>query len=366
VPKTSKNVFRFDRGELRPAKRTDEGYLVLDGYIARPGIYVYQNQDGSKRRELVPEDTLSSRSSLDTLRLKPITNNHPDPHAYPDMVTRENVQDLAVGSTGEVVEVSDDGRPRFTMTIQHQDAIDDVEAGKRELSPGYRCDIRWESGEHPIFGKYDAIQVNRVYNHLALVDQGRGGASAHLRMDGAAEVTDEVIEDKKDVKMDAIEALVEYGFDKTDAERLVQEGSELLVKAAKYDALPSDEDVKAAAIDERTERTTLDSMANEQGLDAEETVKLDNDELKAAILEAADVEVPHVDGIDAAAAVKFTWATFKAGYKAPEQRQDGDDESNDDGEGADDVEAFRFDGKPETMPGLTNLLNRYDSRNVRK
>jgi hypothetical protein len=364
MPKVTKNLFRFDRGELRPAKRTDEGYLVLDGYIARPGIYVYRNQDGSLRRELVPEATLSSKSSLDSLRLKPVTNNHPDPSEHPEMVTRENVQDLSVGTTGETVEISSDGRPRFTMTLQHEDAIVAAESGKVHLSPGYRCDLRWESGDHPNFGKYDAIQENRVYNHLALVDQGRGGAAASIRMDGAAQITDDVVEDKEEVKMDPIEALVEYGFDKADATRLVEEGADVLIKADKYDALPTDEDVKAEAAKVREARVKLDSMATDLKMDADETVKLDNDELKAAILEAADVKVPHVDGIDEAAAVKFTWASFEAGYTAPEQEVRQDDDDSD--EGDDDVEAFRFDGKPESMPGLTNLLNRYDSRNVRK
>lgn len=362
MPESLKDVFRFDKGELRPAKRTDEGYLVTDGYIARPGIYVYADGQGGLRRELVPEATLHAKAALDTLSLKPLTNEHPDPAMYPNMVTQDNVKDLSVGTVGESVEISDDGRPRFTVTVQDADAVADVESGKVELSPGYRCDVLMQAGDDPKFGKYDAIQVNRRYNHLALVDRGRGGSTVHLRMDGAAQITDE-IPDPKETPMDIIEALIEKGYSKADAERLVEEGAALIQKADQFDALPSDEDRNAARVADRTERAALDAMAANYEMVPAETVKLDNDALKAAILEAAEVQIPKVDGISEDAAVKFTWATFEASYSPKtETRQDGDAAGEDDPN----VDVFRFDASPSDAPFNGIRLDRYDSRSPRK
>lgn len=66
-------VQRFDRGELRSAVRTPEGYYLAEAYVARPGVYEYLNADGSTRRELILPEELHHADSLATLARKPVT-----------------------------------------------------------------------------------------------------------------------------------------------------------------------------------------------------------------------------------------------------------------------------------------------------
>src|SRR5690606_36395618 len=60
--------------------------------------------------------------------------------------------------------------------------------GKSGLSPGYTCRIDETPGTHPIFGPYDAIQRDRVYNHVAHTDSPRGGPTVRLRVDSAYQI----------------------------------------------------------------------------------------------------------------------------------------------------------------------------------
>ncbi len=383
----AKDVFRSDRGELRPGRVTKEGFLKVDAFIGRPGIYIYRLQDGTTRRELITAEVLHSRASLDTLKLKPLTNGHPDPVLHPNMVTPENFKELSTGAAGEEIEIADDGRPRFSIIVTDAHAIADVNAGKHFLSPGYTVDLILEPGIHPEFGKYDAKQSNRRYNHLALTDSPRGGDSIHLRLDGAAVRTDDHTpghEKDPEGKMDLIDELMKKNpsLTREEAKRLIDGGHEALQKADAYDALPEKaredgldfeaiwtkagkfdtlplpEVVKAEQTADRTERVKLDTMAAGLELKAENTVKLDNDELKAAILIAAKVEVPKIDGLDKATSTKYAWATFEAGYKAPEDAPRIDEDV--------DTKAFQFDPNPSKLTGgVSNVLGRYDSRNVK-
>jgi len=336
---TVDDAVRTDRGTLRGAKRTDEGYIRTDAFIARPGVYVYRLADGTERRELVPPETLHDKASLDTLTLKPVTNNHPDPRVYPDMVTTENVKELSAGTTGERYDIDEDGRPFISITVQHEALIDDVEAGKREMSPGYRCGLILKPGVHPDFGKYDAIQVNRRYNHLAVVDRGRGGSTVHIHIDGADCIGEADKNDHEDANdMTLIEMLIEAGMAKQDAERLAAAPADVLAKADAFDALPTDEEVAAAALKTREERVDLDDVAGRYELDPAETVKLDNDELKVAILAKAEVEIPKLDGISEEAALACTWAAFDP-KPAVEDRNDARNDALDDDDDDDDDDA---------------------------
>ena len=374
-----KDVFRTDRGELRPVEVTNEGFLRVDAYIARPGIYNYHLADGTIRRELVPKSTLTSKASLDTLKLKAVTNDHPDPNIYPNMVDPFNYKELSVGSVGQEVTISEDGRPRFEITVMDASAIADIQSGKLYLSPGYKVDLIMESGVDPDFGKYDAIQTNRRYNHLALTDSPRGGDTVCLRLDGAADLTDLEPEDK----MDLIDLLMKKhpGLSRADAEEIASGAVVILKKAtqldalpegvlvedfdfdtlvaakAKLDALPLPEVLKAERTTDRVERVKLDAMVVDLKLNLEETVKLDNIELKSAILTAAKVDVPKVDGLTDEQAARFAWSSFDAQYKAPAEETHVD---SDDDPGA----AFAFDPFA-SQPAGGNVMDRYDSTNTK-
>lgn len=184
-------VQRYDLGELRSAIRTDEGYVLAEGFAARPGVLEYAQADGSIRRELVLPEELHRADSLETLGRKPMTLEHPQTEAGEGIfVDPANVQDFGVGDVAESVEVDRlNGFVKIRMAIRRADAIEAIDRGIRELSAGYTVDLDMTPGEHPVYGRYDAIQRNRKYNHVAIVRMGRAGRGVSLRADSAMQVT---------------------------------------------------------------------------------------------------------------------------------------------------------------------------------
>lgn len=181
-------VFRTDtfKGELQAPVKTVQGWLLCEGFVARPGVYVYKHADGSISRELVPEDELHDPKSLATLARSTVTLLHPDVDVTPD-----NVGELGVGDADGTVDVMDNGFVKVKMAIRRKDGLAAVEKGVRELSPGYTVELDETSGEHPVYGRYDAIQRKRRYNHIAIVPTARGGAGMRLRKDAAYTVIDD-------------------------------------------------------------------------------------------------------------------------------------------------------------------------------
>ena len=179
---------RFDRGELmRPFRRAD-GTILVEGFAAREGVLEYRIAGGGVHREYVPASTLAD--SAGELGRAPVTLGHPDPELYADSkVTPENFAQLGVGDTDGDVAVEAGGFVRVRLAIRRSDAIDAVDAGTHELSPGYDALIDPTPGVHPTFGRYDAVQVARRYNHLAIVDTARGGAEVQFRADGSLTTT---------------------------------------------------------------------------------------------------------------------------------------------------------------------------------
>jgi hypothetical protein len=317
-------VFRVDRGgELKAPVTTDEGYLKTEGYTARPGVMIY-HEDGKEVRELVPRSTLHDRASLDTLAMKPVTLNHPSA-----MLTPETVTDYSRGTTGERADVASDGRVKFSLMVTDEGALNEIAEWKADgkvlgLSPGYRCDVKMTPGTDPEFGRYDRIQVNRRYNHLALTPTPRGGDGVHFRMDGVPAL-DRI--DTQEPEVDLIDLLIkETGLSREDAQKLLDEGKTLIEKAGKFDALPEpvevDEDAeKTARVEARKERRRIDAMAAE--LKLENSDDLDLPELKRAILTAAKVDVPKRDNIEDSILVDIAFVTYEA--LKPEVRKDEDD-----------------------------------------
>lgn len=169
---------RFDKGELRKDARTAQGFLRADAVITRAGVFAYRNQDGSTRRELRLPEEVFAPEALRSFSLAPLTLDHP-----PEAVTAENAQRYSVGTVGE--ELRRDGAlMRTSVLVTHADAVNAVEAGKRELSCGYECDLEVAQGDYQ-GERYDAIQRNIRGNHVAIVAKGRAGPVASLKLDAS-------------------------------------------------------------------------------------------------------------------------------------------------------------------------------------
>jgi hypothetical protein len=180
-------VYRIDNGlSLRPSHQTPEGYRYCEGFAAKAGVLVYRRADGSVVRELVDEETLSDPESQASLALKPVTLHHPEQDVGP-----ENIGELGVGLVGPQVITMAGGYVKVVLTVTRADALEAIEKGITELSPGYYCEVIPTPGVHPKHGAYDAIQRGRRYNHLAIVDKARGGPDIHLRADSAIQVVSE-------------------------------------------------------------------------------------------------------------------------------------------------------------------------------
>jgi hypothetical protein len=179
-----------------PFTRTAEGFLTGRAIVTSIGVFAYRNADGSISRELrLPEEVFNS-DSLASMKLKPVTNEHPA-----EKVTPANTQKLAVGSLGSLVttttqektwdgytppeKLTDGLHVAIDMTINQEAAIEDVLNGKRSLSMGYECEMeKVGEGATWLGMAYDSIQRNIRYNHCAIVDVARAGDAARIWLDG--------------------------------------------------------------------------------------------------------------------------------------------------------------------------------------
>jgi hypothetical protein len=171
---------RFDSIKMPKVSKTPEGYLRGDVVVSRSGVFKYQNSDGTIRGELRHPEDVFKKESLDTLKMIPITNNHP-----PEFVSAANSHKYQVGYTGERYDVMND-KVIVSITVTHQDAIDAILNGKLELSMGYDVSLQEEKGTYEN-QKYDFRQLAPKYNHLAIVERGRAGSEVRFRFDSAYE-----------------------------------------------------------------------------------------------------------------------------------------------------------------------------------
>lgn len=172
-----KTAFRVDHGSLRRPSRTPQGFLRVDGYASRVGVFEYLNEDGSVRRELRLPEEVFREDALAGFEGAPLTDGHP-----PVMVTADNVGQYERGTV--TARARRDGDFVVTsIVIKDAKLIRKVERGDTGLSVGYAIDLDETPGVHPVYGRYDAIQRNLVINHLAAAVTPRAGNAARIRMD---------------------------------------------------------------------------------------------------------------------------------------------------------------------------------------
>ena len=182
MPKEIKNKQHYDLMDDTKYILTDifrqenEGFLTGQPIVTNVGVFTYRDKDGKIIRELRPPEEVFDENSLNSLKLKPVTNNHPK-----DLVTIDNVKKYEIGTTGDSV-YSDFYAVSVPISIRDEKSINDVKNGKRALSCGYTADLDFTPGNWMGI-PYDAIQRNIRYNHVAIVDKGRAGDLAVMRLD---------------------------------------------------------------------------------------------------------------------------------------------------------------------------------------
>lgn len=202
------SVARFDRGQVKgDAFITEEGYIKANAVVTRTGVFLYKNPDGTIRKELRHPDDVLKTDSLDSMKMIPVTNGHPQER----LVSAENAKRLAIGFTGETVTL--DGE--FILSnfiITDLGGVKDVtEKNRKELSLGYTVDLIPEEGVYKD-QPYNFRQTNIKYNHLSIVDNARAGSEARIALD-SCDAEEILIEEanmaKRKVKIDDDEILME-------------------------------------------------------------------------------------------------------------------------------------------------------------
>jgi len=124
-------------------KKADTGFLVGLAPVAKVGVMTYLMADGTVVREFVPPETLFEEKSRETLKLKPVTEEHPPEKK----VNSDNARYRQIGSTGE--NVKEEGVYLLTsLVITDSDSIEDILEGKQELSPGYQTELVFQKGSY--------------------------------------------------------------------------------------------------------------------------------------------------------------------------------------------------------------------------
>ena len=249
-----KDLKRFDNIDNSqwmtvPFERTTEGFLRGRAIVTSIGVFTYKRADGTVQRELrLPEEVFAD-GTLNSMRLKPVTLNHPS-----ELVTQDNADKLQVGSLGDnpswskewhdksIDEITDGINCAIDMIITRKDAIDAVLNGKQALSMGYTCDLEMaEPGATWCGIEYDFIQRNIRYNHCAIVDSARAGDNAkiELRQDSDDAILEDILVKNnggndmlKKISLDGIDYEAEesvikaYNAEKTRADKAEKDACE--------------------------------------------------------------------------------------------------------------------------------------------
>ena len=228
----STTCFRYDVAPIEKYELTPEGYLRCWSTIARTGVQMYTDSDGSIRREYRPETEVASPESLASFAGKAITLEHPKV-----LLDSTNTKDYQIGFTGTEV-VYDNGFVRAVMTITDQDAIERIMRGDvKEVSAGYRVNYEANAGVTDSGENYDGIQKEISGNHIAVVRRGRAGPQVKLHLDRLDAADPSLITPLEEPSMTA-----KVNFDGAEFE--VTESVALAITKEREDARMSYEDMK--------------------------------------------------------------------------------------------------------------------------
>lgn len=272
-----KRVARVDRITIRMDSRfkTDSrGFAKIWGQVVpRDAVLEYGPMDGHEdgHLEFVPESTVFDEASMQSLRNAPITFLHPAEPVTSDTSSRVTV--------GHIIDVKRKG-DRLMALHQVEDAltISKIAGGVVELSPGYTTQLDDPEGLVVDGRPMNAIQRDRVYNHMAIVPEARSGHDNALTIDARilpadglriqipGEVMKRITIDGKTIEVDAAQ-LAEFqklaaGLGNTDAEGDEEEEEE-------EDGKKSDEGDDDEEEDGKKDAEEDESSDSEKDADAE-------------------------------------------------------------------------------------------------
>lgn len=176
--------------------RLDDGSIIADARITRAGVFLYEEPGapGGVLRVFRPPEEVFKQKSLDTLRLVPLTREHP----VARVVDADNWNDSnIIGAVGTDI-TRDDVHVVASVAVRERTSLTEFDGGVRELSAGFRADRVYSVEGVDDDGRpysytapgvwthngvdypYDMLHANIVYNHVAHVKHGRAGTARFL------------------------------------------------------------------------------------------------------------------------------------------------------------------------------------------
>jgi hypothetical protein len=173
--------------KLSPERDKDFGFLKVDITAAVPGVMEYKTKEGRIIKQLLPPETLFDQKSYQTLEDKPLTEEHPK-KANGSLLTSKDTTKHQKGHVKQGIRQIGDELV-CPVQINDENLINRVlNKEKFEASPGYICVLEEAPSGSMWNGQpYDYIQKQRRYNHLAIVQNARGGPRVRVNIDGEEE-----------------------------------------------------------------------------------------------------------------------------------------------------------------------------------
>lgn len=216
--------FQTERLDASKLTRTAAGMVRVDATVCAPGVYTYYGPDGKAVREYVPPEEVSRADSLASLEDATVTNRHPRNMVDPSTWKTVSIGHARAGR-------ADAGKAVATLVITDGGSQSEIGKSLIEVSRGVNVRIDETPGVTPEGERYDRVQRDITYNHIALGPQGWGrqGAGVSLRLDAAG---DELREDTE-----AKEQIMKY-TDKNGKVHEFKTDAELQDFVSKLDAAP--------------------------------------------------------------------------------------------------------------------------------
>lgn len=285
-------------------EKTPEGFLKGRAVICSTGVYEYRRADGSVVKELRLPEEVFAPAFLDSLKLKPLTLDHPM-----ELVTADNIKKYQIGTLGDnpsspngtvgkpTLEGTQDGYQFYNtdqyhvsidMVVQDAEAIKAIMDGTRELSVGYECELEPATPGARWCGQtYDYIQRGIRANHVAIVDKARAGDAARIRLDSTDAILVTASDMNTTVGGDIMpEALKSIKLDGVDYQAEAKVIEALHIATTKADGLQVSLDAaKVEMTKVEAERDSLKDRADaaEAKVKELEAKKMDQAEIDAAV-----------------------------------------------------------------------------------
>ena len=263
-----KNIIGLDNDLTIIDKKINEnGYLVLKCIFARTGIqerYGAEISPDFESTKLYKEyrspDEVFKPEVIEAFKNIVITNDHPK-----ELLTTQNTKFHAIGFVSSTVEIIDDSYLECEITIYDDSTIEDIQAGKVELSAGYLYNLEIVQNSD-----YDYIQTDIKPNHIAIVQAGRCGSVCSMAFDKKPNL-------KQGVKMKVIfkkmlpdgteEVISEVEVKDEELAKALQIVADSLFEATKTVKASDEEVSEAKAKDEEIDKLQAEAKAKDEEID---------------------------------------------------------------------------------------------------